>query len=78
MWAGNDVSNEETFEESASVIHENARKEIANLPTNHHLEIAICVCMYSESKAMLKDTLAGIEQNIISLVQKEYDKVKQD
>jgi hypothetical protein len=34
--------------------------------------------MYSESKAMLKDTLAGLEQNIISLVQKEYGKVKQD
>ena len=32
------------------------------------LELAICVCMYSEDKKMLKSTLAGISNNISTLV----------
>ena len=32
------------------------------------IKLAICVCMYSEDKAMLKSTLAGIAENIANLV----------
>ena len=32
------------------------------------IELAICVCMYSEDKKMLKTTLAGIGENIDRLV----------
>jgi hypothetical protein len=32
------------------------------------IELAICVCMYSEDKKMLKRTLAGVEENIANLV----------
>ena len=33
-------------------------------PGGHHLELVICVCMYSEDKRMLKDTMKGIEDNV--------------
>jgi hypothetical protein len=32
------------------------------------LELAICVCMYSEGKTMLKDSIRGIEDNIAKMV----------
>ena len=32
------------------------------------IELAICVCMYSEDKKMLKSTIAGISENIANLV----------
>ena len=32
------------------------------------IEVAICVCMYSENKRMLKSTLAGIKENIERIV----------
>lgn len=32
------------------------------------MELAICVCMYSEDKKMLKSTLAGIADNIVNIV----------
>lgn len=32
------------------------------------IELAICVCMYSEDKKMLKSTLAGVAENIANLV----------
>lgn len=32
------------------------------------IELAICVCMYSEDKKMLKSTLAGIAENISNIV----------
>lgn len=32
------------------------------------IELAICVCMYSEDKKMLKSTLAGVAENISNLV----------
>ena len=32
------------------------------------IELAICVCMYSEDKKMLKSTLAGIKENISNIV----------
>jgi len=32
------------------------------------LELAICICMYSEDKKMLKSTLAGVAENIMNLV----------
>ena len=31
-------------------------------------QLAICVCMYSETKQMLKSTLAGVAENIANLV----------
>lgn len=34
------------------------------------IELAICVCMYSEDKRMLKSTLAGIAENISNIVTK--------
>lgn len=37
------------------------------------LELAICVCMYSESKQMLKDSIKGIEDNIIRLITSGVD-----
>jgi hypothetical protein len=30
------------------------------------MKVAICVCMYSEDKFMLKRTLSGISQNILN------------
>ena len=35
------------------------------------IEVAICVCMYSENKRMLKSTLAGVKENIERIVTKE-------
>ena len=32
------------------------------------IKLAICVCMYSETRSMLKSTLAGIAENIANLV----------
>ena len=32
------------------------------------IELAICICMYSEDKKMLKSTLAGVAENIANLV----------
>jgi hypothetical protein len=32
------------------------------------IELAICVCMYSEDKKMLKNTIAGISENIANIV----------
>ena len=32
------------------------------------IELAICVCMYSQDSKMLKSTLAGIEENIANMV----------
>lgn len=32
------------------------------------LELAICVCMYSEDKTMLRRTLSGISANIANFV----------
>lgn len=32
------------------------------------IELAICICMYSEDRKMLKNTLAGVEENIQNLV----------
>ena len=35
------------------------------------IQLAICVCMYSEDKKMLKSTLAGIQENIANIVSKQ-------
>lgn len=40
------------------------------------LELAICICMYSEDKKMLKSTLAGVAENIANLV--AYEKMDPD
>ena len=32
------------------------------------IELAICICMYSEDKKMLKSTIAGVSENIANLV----------
>ena len=34
------------------------------------LKLAICICMYSEDKAMLKKTLAGVQENIAAFEKK--------
>ena len=40
------------------------------------IELAICVCMYSEDKKMLKSTIAGISENIANIV--AYEKINPD
>jgi hypothetical protein len=32
------------------------------------IELAICVCMYTENKTMLKDSIKGIEDNVSKLI----------
>lgn len=32
------------------------------------IKLAICVCMYTEDKKMLKNTLSGVADNIANLV----------
>lgn len=32
------------------------------------IKLAICICMYSEDKKMLKSTLAGVAENVANLV----------
>lgn len=34
-----------------------------------HIQICICICMYSEDKGMLRKTLAGVSNNIATFVQ---------
>lgn len=41
---------------------------LAVLKKKEGIELAICVCMYSEDKKMLKSTLDGIKMNINNLV----------
>lgn len=43
-----------------------ANRDYIAVPTR--FELAICVCIYSEDAEMLKQTIAAINQNIISLV----------
>lgn len=38
------------------------------MKTREGIELAICICMYSEEKKMLKSTLAGVAENIANLV----------
>jgi hypothetical protein len=37
-------------------------------PNKNAIKLAICICMYSEDKKMLKSTLAGVSENIANLV----------
>ena len=39
-----------------------------NKDSRNKFQLAICVCMYSETKPMLKSTLAGIADNIANMV----------
>ena len=48
--------------------HEDNYLSLLKKPTG--TELAICVCMYSEDKPMLKRTLQGIADNIDLLVEK--------
>lgn len=41
---------------------------LALMKNSEGLELAICICMYSEDKKMLKSTLAGVAENIANLV----------
>ena len=34
---------------------------LSMMKTKEGIEVAICVCMYSENKRMLKSTLAGVK-----------------
>lgn len=50
-------------------LKENNQDNILSLmKTKEGLELAICVCMYSEDKKMLRNTLAGISENISNLI----------
>lgn len=50
-------------------LKENNQDNILSLmKTKEGLELAICVCMYSEDKKMLRSTLAGISENISNLI----------
>ena len=40
------------------------------------IQLLICVCMYSQTKQMLKNTLAGISENIANIV--AYEEVDPD
>ena len=44
---------------------------LSMMKTKEGIEVAICVCMYSENKRMLKSTLAGVKQNIERIVTEE-------
>lgn len=60
-----------TLEEHTSYesLKENNQDNILSLmKTKEGLELAICVCMYSEDKKMLRNTLAGISENISNLI----------
>ena len=35
--------------------------------------VAICICMYSEDKKMLKETILGVKKNIAELLKKGYN-----
>lgn len=37
------------------------------IKTKEGIELAICVCMYSEDKKMLKSTISGIAENVAQL-----------
>ena len=53
-------------------IRENCQDNVLTLMKEADgIELAICVCMYSEDKAMLKSTLAGVAENISNLVARE-------
>ena len=41
---------------------------LALMKSQEGIELAICVCMYSEDKKMLKSTLAGVAENISNMV----------
>lgn len=54
---------------SFSLIRENSQDNMLSLMKDEAgLELAICICMYSEDKKMLKSTLAGVSENIANLV----------
>lgn len=40
----------------------------SRLEAPNALELAICVCMYSEDRLMLKDSIKGIEDNVARLI----------
>ena len=42
-------------------------------PFKTSIRLAICVCMYSEDKPMLRRTLAGIAKNIKCFVKNGYN-----
>ena len=52
-----------------NVIKENSQDNmLALMKCKEGLELAICICMYSEDKKMLKNTLAGVSENIANIV----------
>jgi hypothetical protein len=54
---------------SYEMMKENNQDNILSLmKSKEGIELAICVCMYSESKKMLKSTLSGISENISNLI----------
>lgn len=52
----------------ADIRKEKQDNYISLLKRNEGVELAICVCMYSENKKMLKSTLMGIADNIEQLI----------
>ena len=49
---------------------------LAFMKQTEGIELAICICMYSEDKKMLKNTLAGVADNIANLV--AFEKIDPD
>jgi hypothetical protein len=43
------------------------------MKTHGAIEIAICICMYNEDRAMLNNTLSGVGENIINLCKQGID-----
>lgn len=65
------LQNIEELNEKApyKVIKEaNQDNMLSLMKTREGIELAICICMYSEEKKMLKSTLAGVAENIANLV----------
>jgi hypothetical protein len=63
-----EISKDSSFQQ----IKENSQDNILTLMKEADgIELAICICMYSEDKTMLKSTLAGVAKNISNLVARE-------
>jgi hypothetical protein len=71
-----DIEEVRANESYAEMKENNKDNLLALLKKEKGIELAICVCMYSENKAMLKSTLAGIAENIANIV--AYEGVNPD
>ena len=51
---------------------ETEKEKIVNQKKDANFLVAICICMYSEDKKMLKETILGVKKNIEELIKKGY------